>query len=187
MNNEKYSFYGNLDPLTKWQVYKARKNGLDKENCRNIYFYPMYSMLQMVDGRRRSPFGFYPCNGCCVPGARKVYVKTNGDIQVCEKIGASPILGNIHTGINIEKIQKDYVDSYERASLIDCSKCWAINMCGNCYANSYTEEGFDIEDKRQYCIGMKETYKAYLSIYYTLLEECPEVLDVLKGSVYGNP
>ncbi|MDD2960194.1 MAG: radical SAM protein [Lachnospiraceae bacterium] len=189
VNNEKYLFYGTLDPLTKWQVYQARNKGLDKENCRNIYFYPMYSLLRLIDGRRRSeePFDFYPCNGCCVPGARKVYVKTNGDIQVCEKIGTSPVLGNIETGINIQKVQEVFVDNYVNASIADCAKCWAINICGNCYANSYTETGIDIENKRQYCMAMQEAYKDNLSVFYTLMEECPGILDVLKGSVYANP
>lgn len=186
-NNEVYLLEGSMNPLKKWQVYQAKRNGLDNEHSRDIYTYPMFERLAIIDGRRRQdkPFEFYPCNGCCVPGVRKIYVKPNGDIKVCEKIGTSPIIGNINTGVDIDKVQRLYIDDYIKASIEDCSKCWAINLCQRCYADSYTEDSIDINQKRQSCEPFVKTCEEDLSIYYSILEECPEVLDVLRDNTYG--
>ena len=178
-----------LDPLKKWQLHKAIKEGLNKNKTNNIYFYSMFSLLQMIDARRKceSPFQFHSCNGCCVPGGRKIYVKSNGDILVCEKIGNSPIIGNINVGIDIEKIKHKYIEEYANKSLEDCSNCWAINLCNICYANCYTTNGIDMDLKRENCASLLETLKTNLSVFYSIAEEYPELLDVLKGSKYSNP
>lgn len=186
MGNGKYLFDGVLDPMKKWQLIKAQKNGLSMNQRRNIYFYSMFSLLMQIDGRRcaNEPYEIHSCNGCCVPGGRKIYVKTNGDISVCEKIGLSPILGNIDTGIDLERVQKKYIDEYVTASVSKCAKCWAINFCGCCYADCYTEDGIDIEAKADKCASVRKMYQTNLSIFYSISEEYPELLDVLKNARY---
>lgn len=186
MKNGKYLFDGAIDPMKKWQLFKAKKNGLSMERRKNIYFYSMFSLLMQIDGRRRAnePFEIHSCNGCCVPGGRKIYVNTNGDISVCEKIGVSPILGNIYTGINVDEVQKKYIDEYVAASISDCAKCWAVNFCGCCYADCYTEQGINLEEKRDKCISLKKMFQTNLSIFYSITEEYPELLDVLKNARY---
>lgn len=186
-NNEKYVFDGRtIDPLKKWALFKAKKNGLTLEHTKNIYFHPMYSYLQQVEMRYRSdkPSSFHYFNGCCIPGARKIYVKTNGDILLCERIGTSPKIGNIHTGIDVEVVKKKYIDEYIEASIPDCSKCWGIRMCGNCYCNCYSEKGIELQEKRKYCEGLLEDCHNRLVVYYTLKEEYPEILDIFKESTY---
>ena len=186
MKNGKYLFDGVIDPLKKWQLFKAKKNGLSMDKRRNIYFYSIFSLLMQIDGRRRAsePFEIHSCNGCCVPGGRKIYVKTNGDISVCEKIGLSPVMGNIYTGIDISYVQKKYIDEYVAASLSDCSKCWAVNFCGCCYADCYNEDGIDLIAKADRCMSLKNMYRTNMSIFYSIVEEYPELLDVLKDAKY---
>lgn len=184
LKNGIYMFQNSFDPLKKWQLHQAIKKKLDKNHTRNIYEYPMFERLMLIDGRRRQdkPFEVYRQNGCCVPGARKIYVKPNGDIKVCEKIGTSPTIGNIETGVDVQKVQRIFVEEYKAASLNDCSKCWAINMCQRCFADCYTETAIDIKRKREYCDAAVDVCKENLSIYYSILEEYPEMMDILKGT-----
>ena len=41
--------------------------------------------------------------------------------------------------------------------------------------------------KRENCASLLETLKTNLSVFYSIAEEYPELLDVLKGSKYSNP
>lgn len=43
-------------------------------------------------------------NGCCTPGYQRLYVKTNGDLLPFERVGYSPTIGNILTGIDLDAI-----------------------------------------------------------------------------------
>lgn len=187
LKNKKYMIDNNFNPLKKWQLFQACKNKLDKTHTRNIYTYSIFEQLVDIDSRRKDdePFETFRCNGCCIPGSRKIYVKPNGDIKTCEKIGSSPTIGNIYEGINISRVQRKYIDEYKEKSIDYCSECWAINMCASCYADCYTEQGIDIEKKKMNCEALLEAYQENLSIYFSLLEEKPEVMEILQENVYS--
>lgn len=98
-----------------------------------------------------TPIKYYSFNGCCVPGGRKLYVTTNGNFQLCERMGQAPIVGNIYTGINFKALYEKYVDEYNRKSSIDCSECWVVRLCGLCYARCYDKDGINMNIKRLNC------------------------------------
>lgn len=58
-------------------------------------------------------------------------------------------------------------------------------MCASCYADCYTEQGIDIEKKKMNCEALLEAYQENLSIYFSLLEEKPEVMEILQENVYS--
>lgn len=127
------------------------------------------------------PLASFPFNGCCVPGARRLYISTSGSLYLCERIENSPSIGNIETGIDIQTVQKKYVTEYSERSTEDCKKCWALRLCRVCYAECYNDDGLDIEEKRSVCTGTKKTLEASLSLYHQILEECPHKLDELNS------
>jgi len=119
-------------------------------------------------------------NGCCIPGQRRAYVCTNGDILPCEKMGLCPTIGNVHNGFDIGAIAKHYVDDYEKMSISDCNECWAFNICGICYMKNYNDSSFDLAKKRENCISARNQASNLLRLYHHILETAPETLAYLN-------
>lgn len=129
------------------------------------------------------PLPNYPFNGCCVPGARRLYISTSGKLYLCERIENSPSIGDIHTGIDIETIRTKYVTEYSARSIEKCRKCWAIRLCRVCYAECYNENGMDPAEKRPVCFAANKGLEASLALYHQLLEQYPEKLNELNDLV----
>ncbi len=185
--NPQYLFYNSVDPLGKWQLGKAISNGIRAEDARNIYTRGILQILLAVNNRgiMNPPSEKYHCNGCCLPGSRKLYVMTQGDLRICERIGESPIIGNISSGIDFSILNQKYVTEYVEQSLPFCSNCWAINMCPICYAHCFNKNGVDIEAKRELCDNRKDDIRSKMSIFYSLLEQYPDVTNILRDVDIG--
>lgn len=123
-----------------------------------------------------------PMNGCCVPGARRLYIDTKGDLYACERINKSPKLGNIFTGFDLEDICSKYFKEYSERSIKYCSECWAAKMCPSCYAGRMDEEGIS-KEAHAYCEEFKEHLRGEFSLYHEILEKSPEKLGTLNKVV----
>ena len=169
------------NPLARW-AWDDFINGLG--NPMAVQY--MFDRLKTAHFRMLldAPVDYYHLNGNCTPGVRRLYVKTNGDFALCEKIGNSPIIGNVDDGIDVSKVKQYYINEYEAASLPECSKCWAVNMCDLCYANCYSANGINMVEKRKMCEVTRTNVLISLSMYYTLLEEHPEKLEFLKDATF---
>lgn len=181
-NNPIYQFGPSLNPLLKWQFEKTKHNGLSWEHTHNIYFNTMLKMMETIDGRMvtDTPDDLYHCNGCCIPAGRKLYVKANGDLLICERIGSSPVIGNIFSDIDKALLRQKYCTEYIERSLPACKNCWAINMCPVCYASCYNEDGLDMKEKAKTCEGVREQLGMCFSMYYDILETNPDALNALS-------
>jgi uncharacterized protein len=103
-------------------------------------------------------------NGCCVPGARKIYVTTGGNLAVCERVhNASPYIGHIDTGIDIKLLRRAFVADYAAESLRNCAKCWAQRLCGICYTDTFSDQGYDHQRKQAACEGVRGPPKRILN------------------------
>lgn len=124
-----------------------------------------------------------PFNGCCPPGSRRLYVTTQGEFKVCERIGKSPNIGNIVDGFDLGAIKKHYIEDYNKLSIKDCKSCVVNLLCGICYAACFNEHGLDIHKKRIVCKAERLRIKENLRVYYEMLEECPEQINKLNSLV----
>lgn len=122
------------------------------------------------------PIDFLPCNGCCIPGKRRLYITIKGDFQICEKMGNSVRLGSLENGIDFENVLEKYFKEYEEISLPECSECWASALCSLCYVMSYDKNGINIRKKRSNCEGQRAATLDNLKKYHQLLEEQPDRL-----------
>lgn len=165
----------------EWSMSKMIKSDF-KKNRLNIYSDVLEASLTKIHNRtlREKPLDMYFYNGCCVPGQRRLYVCTDGSYKVCERIGNSPVIGNVNSGLNEEDIKKYYLNKYEEESIQDCSKCWAIQLCDICYSDCYDEAGIDINKKRRMCQAVRDRYQSWLSYYYKVLEDCPERIEEIS-------
>lgn len=121
------------------------------------------------------PLDCYSLNGCCLPGQRKNYITTGGDIHICEKMPTkAPAIGNVFSGFDMETIKRVYVDGYAKESIKTCSRCWAIRLCDLCYIAAFDGEGqMDLKRKTRYCLSKVSDLENTLAELATLIEENP--------------
>lgn len=123
-----------------------------------------------------------PMNACCIPGTRRLYIDTEGDMYVCERINKSPKIGNVDSGIDIDTITAKYYHEYSDKSIAFCANCWAAKMCPFCYSDRMTENGIS-ENAHLHCAEARAHLKKQFSLYHELLETSPEKLAVLNKYV----
>ena len=119
-------------------------------------------------------------NACCVPGSRKIYVTTNGDFQICERIDGSPIIGNVYDGIDRKKVKELLVEEYTNKALDDCKNCWSSRLCQVCYSMCLKNKKIDMTKKRFYCNVLRKNMEEYLILYHKCLEINPNELEYLN-------
>lgn len=165
------------DNLVEWVERKSKGKDF-LENRLNLYTDYMQSSLVKIHNRivLEAPIESSYYNGCCIPGQRRIYVCTDGQYKICERIGNSPNIGDVDKGIDIIAIKKYYLKEYEGASIEFCSKCWALRLCDICYANCYNENGMDIQMKCSYCDSIRARYKNWLINYYETVESDMELI-----------
>lgn len=120
-----------------------------------------------------------PMNSCCVPGTRRLYIDTEGDMYVCERINKSPKIGNLDSGLDLNTIMSKYYYEYSDVSIKHCANCWAAKMCPFCYADRMTEDGIS-ENAHNNCAQARIHLKSRFSLYHELLESCPQKLEILN-------
>lgn len=159
---------------TTWSSWAKEKFGdkIDLNQKKNLHYTVLTGGLVHIQNRllREKPIGIVHFNGCCAPGRRRLYVCTDGSYKVCERIGNAPSIGNVDDGIDVESIKKYYLKEYEERSILDCSQCWAVNLCDICYAQCYDETGLNMIEKRKLCPGIRRKNLQFLRDYHELLE-----------------
>lgn len=167
------------DPILKW-AKKESENLLDRDMLYTSYYeekiYYRIHDRPLYD----KPMQFYPMNGCCVPFAKRTYVTTEGNYLICEKVGETPSVGNVFTGIDIEKVKKYYVDDYINEAQRYCGECWAINICNECFLNCYDKEGVNFCSRHLPCRANRYLIYQDLIMYHEILESTPEKLQYLN-------
>lgn len=165
-----------VDPVKQWALNRLSHNkdwlyafqlehsSLMKMHTRSILDVPAQKLFR---------------NACCTAGIRKLYVCTDGNLSVCERIGNSPSLGNIKTGLDLNVIMRKYIDEYDAFSLEMCNNCWALHLCNNCYAYCYNENGLDEQRKIKQCEICRKGVENDLIEYYQLMEENPLINEYL--------
>jgi uncharacterized protein len=162
---ESYSHEEQINPLVK-SIIDAF---LVKIFMRPIFDMPVYNIH---------------LNGCCVPGARKIHVSTDGYISVCERVNnASPYLGHIDKGIDLNTVKRVYIEEYAEKSLIQCANCWAHRLCTICYTDTFSNRKYDAKRKAEICETVRNNTVEQLKLYSRLLSINPEGLNYLADIV----
>lgn len=172
------------NPLVEWLVAQS-KNIISSKSEKNLYQSSLYDILSRIHNRMllQKPYPVFHQNGCCIPGQRRLYVTTEGQYKVCERIGDSPMIGDVSHGLNIENIKKYYFDDYASCSIRSCSDCWAVRLCSLCFANCMTEDGIDSAKKESLCVSVRESNKVWLSLYHQIMEDSPNMLEIVKDLI----
>lgn len=127
------------------------------------------------------PIEDYFLNGCCVPGQRKNYIDTEGNILICEKISPNaPTIGNVLQGFDYKCLSQQYIRDFAKKSLSDCATCWAARLCNLCYVSAYNDQGkFDCDKKRENCHRQLRSLERSLTYLVTFIKNHPDKIERL--------
>ena len=100
----------------------------------------------------------------CFPGT-KIFLDTNGDFGICERVNGSHPIGNIYEGIDANKI-RELIESYTKMVLIYCRKCPVSRLCGNCF-RTFEKEG-SFEFSQEICQQSKKFIESNLQEFIKL-------------------
>lgn len=135
---------------------------LQYKKMRHLYLKDLYKYHNCT--KNNNPrYTIYP-SGTCIPGARKIFVHSNGNILLCEKVDeTNPMfcIGDVKSGVNFEKV-KNILNRHFNAVHKKCKYCWASYFCTACFR--HIEQ---MEDDDQLCnlirSNIKKEYADYLS------------------------
>lgn len=170
------------NPIESWGVKKFMDGNYDEAEIESLVKEGFIKDLLSIHLRYRSdkPGKIYGMNGCCVPGAKKIYVTTKGEYLICEKMGPSPHIGNVYDSIDIEKIKKYYVEHFRNGAVKYCKNCWAVNLCNICYTECFDEDDVNFSKRHRRCESHRITKENMLALYHEILENAPEKLEFLN-------
>ncbi|MCP5107183.1 MAG: radical SAM protein, partial [bacterium] len=107
--------------------------------------------------------------GACHIGLRRLFVKTGGVFQICERAGDQYTIGHIDTGFDYERIA-GYYRKFEEV-LSDCRDCWALNHCERCWVHVGNLDQFTGKKKEEFCTSSKQTIETAFNVYTGLLSQ----------------
>jgi uncharacterized protein len=153
-------------------------NDIKNKGIASKYFTKKMVETQIAKIHNRSVFnepnGQYPLNACCIPGARKLYVTTEGKFLLCERVCDPYPIGDIFSGVDIKKVKKTFVDDYSFRAKEKCTNCWAVRLCSLCYAQYHTEPDLNIEKRAKECKVAQKQVLESLQLYHECLEIDPD-------------
>jgi uncharacterized protein len=114
-----------------------------------------------------------PWTGTCIPGM-KVSVRTDGTLDMCERVNTNFSIGHIDTGLNYGAIAK-ILNLYNAALKGGCAACAFNNTCSLCFAQCNQECSFCRPGT--WCADWRQTYTNALSMVYSILEHEPSAFD----------
>lgn len=168
--------------LVEWMIQKLLSSEkIEEQKCKSIvdYILPVHDrvLTEMAST-------VITMNGCCVPGARRLYVDTDGIFRVCERINKAPAIGDLKHGVDESVILDKYYKEYSERSIEYCSDCWAVKMCPMCYADRMTEIGIS-KKAHVNCADYRNSIRKKFSIYHQILETNSEKLSCLNEYIRG--
>lgn len=113
----------------------------------------------------------------CFPGS-KLFLDTNGTLQICERVNGSNPIGSLDGGLDYSSIL-ELLLNYNREILPHCMKCPVSRICSNCFL-AFERNGFFQHDK-EICTRTKSLAMKLLTDY-AHLGECNPNFRVLTGT-----
>jgi uncharacterized protein len=136
----------------------------------DIFFGSNYRTLLIREKITKSKGVFNFLHGSCVPGV-KIFIDTDGNFHICEKVNYSFPIGNIEEGLNYKKIIQ-VLNKYKEEITYECKKCPISRLCTMCFATFMTNNRFS-KDPENICeLLIKQTLSDFSELY-SLLESDP--------------
>jgi uncharacterized protein len=131
-----------------------------------------------------TPEEIFP-NGICLPGLQRILVDTEGNFHVCEKIEWNRPIGNLEDGFDIDSIYSliyQYIDSTGG----DCSDCWAVRFCSDCYMSAIDGADFSRQVKEKKCRSTRNNVLKDMQAYVRIMEKNPQAFSMKREDDRDN-
>lgn len=111
----------------------------------------------------RLPQVLYP-SGCCLPGAHRTFVATDGTLYICERNGGTAPIGDVDSGFDLEALEKVML-KYAALAADRCPRCWAVRFCRLCYRSALRGAEFSVDQQESHCAAVRRGTLADLKLY----------------------
>ncbi len=115
----------------------------------------------------------------CSAGINSFYFNLKGEIYVCSSHNSCKELnvGNIHDGIDYDKIEANNYYPKLVESYYDCKNCWLRHLCsGSCIAAKWLDSKDTTKPSEYHCLLNKTYWEAIIKIYI-------RVYPYIKGNI----
>ena len=130
------------------------------------------SMLRIHYRGESIPAGKTVLAGACLPLLTNIFVNTDGELSLCERVRLSPV-GDVCGGPDIEGIT-ELMSGFLSALKDRCRSCWAQRLCTVCFKD-YDERSKTVPPR--VCSEMRRQIMSELSLYASVREEAPDLLE----------
>lgn len=132
---------------------------LDKKYVSDLVHRSGEAIMHLSDGigERSNLMEIMHHNGPCLPGVRKLFIRTDGKYYPCERVNEMQeyfCIGSINEGINVSKAKS--LLNIGKLTEDLCKNCWAIRHCSMCAAQIEFNENLTYDDKVKKCNEMKQ-------------------------------
>ena len=176
--DERISFNSvNLEGLNKDEIEKLK---IRKINSSELQFLKAVKDINLRFNLKNKSY-IKNFTGTCFPGGDKLFIDTDGQLNVCEKVTQkSPKIGDVINGFDLDNIRRIVRDFNEEIIKKKCWKCDCWFLCNICLANSFKNGRFNIDCK------VEKNYYAFLKRYLEYLEETEKKNDKNNSNPYDN-
>lgn len=101
----------------------------------------------------------------CVPFSNRTYIRSNGNMQFCERIGNFNVIKE-NSGIdNIYQNSLRIIEEFSEFKLKDCQSCFAYNFCEMCPASFIKNGYFNKFESDTKCNQFRAAVKEAMTVY----------------------
>ncbi len=152
-------------------------------NLYNLLFGDSYRKIMMRPQNVPWRYSFLPYTGTCTPGD-KIAVSPEGKLHCCERVSNSFPIGNIHNGLNMDKIV-EIVRDYRKGITDQCEGCPITRLCPVCFARVSGEDKFN-RSPSDLCKNIQKDTKKTFSRLWSLFEEGVDPADILHNQTINK-
>ena len=146
----------------------------------HIYGIYSYRIIYQVSTLIDRSSSFIPHTGTCTPG-RKIFVDTDGLFHICERINHTFPIGNIHSGLDFERINTILNQYIKKTD--ECRACKTQKTCAKCFS-SFALNGV-FKDPNQECSNVRYNSEKDHAQAFSICEISPSFLSNLADDYYS--
>lgn len=124
-------------------------------------------------------------NGICLPGLQRILIDTDGNFHICEKIEWNRPIGNLEDGFDIDSIFS-LIEQYIDSTGGDCTDCWAVRFCSDCYLSAIDGADFSREVKKKKCRSTRNSILKDMQAYVRIMEQNPQAFAMKREEEKDN-